>query len=486
MSAIEIPVLNVSTFLPQIVVTATAVVILLLELFKERVERINLTLLTLIGLALAYVTTQWLQPSTEPAFAGMVIRDGLSIFLDKLFLFGAALVVLLGHRLSDQMSRSYGEYLVLLLFALLGMMCITVSADLVLLFIGIELVSICLYIMTGMDKKSLLSGEASMKYFLLGAFSTGFLVYGMAFVFGLCQTTNLITIASTIDESILSSPLLALGFALILVGLGFKISLAPFHMWAPDVYQGAPTPVTSWIATGSKMAGFIALVRIFSLPNMSFEPLSELWVHAVWILSLLTMILGNAGALVQKDIKRLLAYSSVAHGGYLSMAFVSHNEIGLQALLFYLAAYLFMTLGAFGVVFAIRQQGKECTTIQQYAGLAKTHPFLAGLMALFLLSLAGMPPTAGFIGKVWLFGAAIQAEYYFLAIVGILTTLLSFYYYLWVIVAMWMREPESDVTFDQPAISNTLSIMISAVCVLIFGIFPNLIMNVIANGALGS
>ncbi len=482
MDNIVIGPLLTSTFAPQIVLIIAIVVILLVDLFKENVERVNITLLALLGLAIAYVSVLWISPSEERGFMGLVIRDELSILLDKLFLMGAALIVLLSYRFIRRFEKTFAEYTVLLLTATLGMMCISVSADLILIFIGIELVSLCLYVLTGFDKKSVMSGEASMKYFLLGAFSTGFLVYGMAFVFGVCRSTNLIEISQTLTPNTAGSPLLVLGFGLILVGLGFKIALTPFHMWAPDVYQGAPTPITAWIASGSKMAGFIALVRIFSMPGESFAPLAEFWVPAIWILSMLTMIVGNAGALVQTDLKRLLAYSSIAHGGYLSMAFVSHNEIGLQALLFYLAAYLFMTIGSFGVVFALSRNGEEVKFISDLNGLAKKRPWMAGMMALFMLSLAGMPPTVGFVGKVWLFGAAIKSGFYLLAVIGILTTLLSFYYYLRVVMAMWMNEPTEGVEFDETPLANSLAVAISAFAVILLGIVPNIIMKVIASG----
>ncbi|MEW6234995.1 MAG: NADH-quinone oxidoreductase subunit N [Candidatus Omnitrophota bacterium] len=483
MEPIRIPLLHISAFAPQIAVILTAAVVLLVDLFKKDVERINITLLALLGLAAAYLAALRLDPTIQPAFTGMVIRDGVSLYLDKLFLIGTALIVLMSHPLSQRLTRSYAEYIFLLLTASLGMMCISVSADLMLLFLGIEIVSLCLYLLTGFDKKSLLSGEASMKYLLLGSFASGFLIYGIAFVFGVCRTTNMLAIGAAAPGA-QGTPLLVLGFALMLAGLGFKISLVPFHAWAPDVYQGAPTPITAWIATGSKVAGFAALVRVFSLPEMSFAPLGGLWTNAVWILSLLTMIVGNAGALAQADIKRMLAYSSIAHGGYLSMAFVAHNEVGLQALLFYLAAYLFMTAGAFACVNAATKKGEECKTISSFTSLARQQPWLAGIFTLFLLSLAGMPPTAGFFGKVWLFGAAIQSGYYALAVIGVLTTMLSFYYYLRIAVVMWMKE-DGEEEFDPAPLSHALAISIAAFAVLLLGFFPNLIVKVINSGLAG-
>ncbi len=486
MAEIQVSTISLWAVLPELIVLATAVGALAGDLVVKRVQRINITLTSVLGLLIALFVTRNLEPSTEPLFAGMIIRDGLSLLFDQLFIIGAILVTLISHEYARRAPKQYPEYMALLLFSTLGMMVIGSSADLIAMFVGIELLSLSLFVLAGTDKHRLASGEAALKYFLLGAFSTGFLVYGMAFIFGMTRTTNLLVIGNALAETGgEATPLLVLGFALVLVGLGFKVSLAPFHMWAPDVYQGAPTPVSAWIATGSKIAGFVALLRVFIWPNMSFAPLYEFWVDGVWWLVLFTMIIGNAGALVQTDIKRMLAYSSIAHGGYLSMAFLAspENNIGAEAMVFYLAAYLFMTIGAFGVVIIAsrRSQGatRECETISDLAGLSKQRPYLAGLMVVFMLSLAGMPGTAGFVGKLWLFGAAIQAQYYWLALVGVLTTLLSFYYYLRVIVMMYVQEPEDDDYFNRYSISNGLALTICAFGLLTLGVFPNLLWGAI-------
>lgn len=482
---IAIPELSFAAIAPQAAVLLAALAVLLADLFVPKIERINITLIALLGLSIALIAARSLTAVSETGFSGMILRDEISLYLDPMFLIGAGLIVLLSHCYAETHAIAYGESIALLLFATLGMMTISLSADLVMLFIGIELLSLCLYVLTGFDRTCLSSGEASFKYFLLGAFSTGFLVYGMAFVFGVCRTTNLDAIGTALYEGGEGTPLLILGFALMLVGLGFKISLVPFHMWAPDVYQGAPTPVAAWIAAGSKMAGFIALIRIFSLPGVSFAPLGGYWTPAVEWLAMLTMIVGNAGALMQNDLKRMLAYSSIAHGGYLSMAFVAHSPLGLQSMLFYLAAYLLMTVGVFGVAIAVRRNGRECRSISDFAGLARQHPVMAGIMSLFLFSLAGMPCTAGFVGKLWLFGAAIQGEYYALAVVGILTTLLSFYYYLRVIVFMYMHEPEEGISFDTVPMTGRIATGIAAFGVLLLGIYPNLLWRILATQASG-
>ncbi len=473
MAEIELPIIQLSLIKPEIIICITAFLVLMIDSLFDRVDNFHITLVTLAGVILAIFSTQGLYDVNETGFSLMIIRDNISTFFNMVFLQGIALVVLLSHRYAQRHQLPYGEMIALLLFSTLGMMIVASAADLIMVFIGIELLSLSLFVLAGLNKRSILSGEASMKYFLLGALSTGFFVYGLAFVYGICRTTNLVTIGSLVTSDMTVTPLLILGFALVLVGIGFKISLVPFHMWAPDVYQGAPTPITAWIATGSKIAGFAALLRIFAFPGTSFGPLSEYWLSGIYILAMLTMIIGNLGALMQKDIKRLLAYSSIAHGGYLAMAFVAHNEIGMSAILFYSMAYLFMSIGAFGVVIMLGTEEEDSMQLSELAGLSKTCPVMAGMLALFLLSMAGMPPTVGFFGKLWLFGSAIEAGYYGLAAVGVLTTLLSFYYYLRVIVFMYMQEPEKEFDFEPASFSGGLAVWLSALGVIYLGVFPN-------------
>lgn len=486
MNEIQYPLISFEAVLPELIVLGTAVLVLMLDLFVKNVQRINITLTASLGLLTAYVCTRNMVPAEELIFAGMIIRDSFSLLMDRVFVIGALMVVLLSNHYAKRWPHQYPEVVALLLFSTLGAMVIASSADLLTLFVGIELLTLSLFILAGADKKSLFSGESSLKYFLLGAFSTGFLVYGMAFIYGTCRTTNLIVIGDLIESGLLEvSPLMVLGFALMLVGLGFKISLVPFHMWAPDVYQGAPTPVVAWIATGSKIAGFVALIRIFAWPGMSFAPFSEYWVDGLWYLALATMIIGNAGAYVQTNLKRIFAYSSIAHGGYLIMGFVAMNEIGLEAVLYYLEAYMFISVGAFGALIVAGKNGRECTTLDDLKGLAQHRPFLAKLMALFTLSLAGVPGTAGFVGKLWLFGAAVQSGYILLAVVGILTTMLSFYYYLRIIVMMYMHDAEKDARFDQYSVSNTIALCIAAFFIILLGVFPNLLWDTIRASMVG-
>lgn len=471
MGDIPVPEIVLAGIMPELILAIVAAVILLLDLFAGDNEARGAMSLSVAGLLLAFVAT--FGADDRLLFSSMLINDRLSGVLDRVFLLSALLVTLMSRPYLARYGVAKGEYFVLVLLATIGMMVMGAATDFITIFLGLEMLSLCLYILAGYFKKDLLSGEAAFKYFILGAFATGFLVYGIAFVYGALGTTNLVAIAEAVRTgtgATASIPTLAFGLALILVGLGFKISLVPFHMWAPDVYTGAPTPVTAFIATGSKAAGFAALVRIFfvTLPESY-----EFWSVAIWWLTMLTMLVGNFFALIQVEIKRMLAYSSIAHGGYLAMAFLSKADVGIKGLLFYLVAYVLMTAGAFGVVALAGR--RERFLISEYAGLSRENPFLAALLSLFLLSLAGLPGTAGFFGKFYLFAGAIRAGYLGLAIVGILTTVVSFYYYLRVIVYMYMREAEEPREAEAVTGSGRASLVLAAVGVIVFGCFPNIL-----------
>ncbi len=475
MGTIPVPQLGFAGIMPELILAITAVVILLMEMLAGDREARGAVELTVAGILLAFLAT--FGASGKLIFSAMLINDGLSAVLDRVFLLAALLVTLMSRPYLVRHGVARGEYFVLLLLATIGMMVMGAAMDLITIFLGLEMLSLCLYVLASFLKRQSESIEAGFKYFILGAFASGFLVYGMAFVYGALGTTNLATIAETVRAgagTTPSTPTLAFGLALILVGIGFKISLVPFHMWAPDVYCGAPTPVTAFIATGSKAAGFAALLRIFTL---TLPQSYEFWGTAIWALALITMVLGNFFALAQVDIKRMLAYSSIAHGGYLAMAFLSKADVGIKALVFYLFAYVLMTAGAFGVVALTGK--RERRLISEYAGLSRDNPLLAGLLSLFLLSLAGMPGTVGFFGKFYLFAGAIRAGYLGLAIVGILTTVVSFYYYLQVIVYMYMRDSEEAFETERLVGTGRASLVIAAAGVILFGCFPGLIWSTI-------
>jgi len=477
MGDIPIPEIGLAGIIPELLLGVVAAAILLLDLFVGDKDGRGAMALAVGGLLLSFLAT--FGADGRLVFSRMLINDGFSAILDRVFLLSALLVTLMSHPYLIRRGAARSEYFVLMLLATIGMMVMGAATDFITIFLGLEMLSLCLYVLAGYFKKDLLSGEASFKYFILGAFATGFLVYGMAFVYGALGTTNLAIIAEAIRTgtgTTESVPTLAFGLGLILVGFGFKISLVPFHMWVPDVYAGAPTPVTAFIATGSKAAGFAALVRIFTL---TLPESYAFWSTAIWWLAMLTMVAGNCFALVQVEIKRMLAYSSIAHGGYLAMAFLSKAEVGIKGLLFYLIAYVLMTAGAFGVVALAGP--RERLFISGYAGLSRENPFLAALLSLFLLSLAGMPGTAGFFGKLYLFAGAIRAGYLGLAMVGILTTVVSFYYYLRVIVYMYMREAEVPRETEPVRGPGRASLVVAAVGVVLFGCFPNILWSTIEN-----
>jgi NADH-quinone oxidoreductase subunit N len=342
------------------------------------------------------------------------------------------------------MGLERGEYYTLLLFSVTGMMLMAQAADLIVVFLALELLSIPLYVLAAFARPRAESEEAGLKYFLLGAFATGFVVYGTALVFGATGSTNLITIVERAAPGAENLLLLSIGAAGILVGFGFKVAAVPFHMWTPDVYQGAPTAVTAFMSSGAKIAGFAALLRVFAT---AFPSIAVDMTGILWALAALTMIIGNVIAIAQSNIKRLLAYSSIAHAGYILMAFVPYGNpdvapVSIAAGLFYLVAYAVTNFGAWGVVIALEKSEGRGLEIADYAGLARKHPVLAAAMTVFMLSLIGLPPTVGLVGKVYLFRAVIDGGFYGLAVIGVLTSLVSAYYYLRVVVVMYMRDGE--------------------------------------------
>ena len=355
----------------------------------------------------------------------MVVQDNYSLFFKLIFLITAGLTILMSIRFLKLEGFEHGEYYVLLLFATVGMMLMASAADLIIIFLGLETFSLAIYVLAGFFRTQVKSNESSLKYFLLGAFSTGFLLYGIALIYGATGTTNLKGIYEFVRKiDLLTDPLLLIGMGLLIVGFGFKVASVPFHMWTPDVYEGAPTSVTAFMSVGAKAAGFAAFLRVFLY---SLSSLQTDWVWILWVLAVLTMTLGNIVAIAQKNIKRMLAYSSIAHAGYILVAMVAASELGTASVLYYLLAYAFMNLGAFGVVILYGRKGEENILIGDYSGMASKYPLLAAAMAIFMFSLAGIPPTAGFVGKFYIFSAAVKAGYIGLAIIGVLNSALSVY-----------------------------------------------------------
>jgi NADH-quinone oxidoreductase subunit N len=430
---------------PYILLTVWACILLLIDLFIPKQRKEITAFLSAFGLAITLGFTLAQIGMEETGFNGMVVLDGFSTFVNALLLISGLLGIALAYGYVKRMGIERGEYYTLLLFSVTGMMLMAQAADLIIVFLALELLSIPLYVLAAFARPRVDSEEAGMKYFLLGAFSTGFVVYGIALIFGATQATNLYAIVESASNGT-SNLLLAIGAALILVGFGFKVAAVPFHMWTPDVYQGAPTAVTAFMSSGAKIAGFAALLRVFAT---AFPSLATDMTDILWALAALTMIVGNVVAISQTDIKRLLAYSSIAHAGYILMAFVPYGnpdpEIASTAVaagLFYLVAYAVTNFGTWGVVIALEKKEGKGLAIEDYAGLGKKYPALAAAMTVFMLSFIGFPPTLGMVGKFYLFRSVIDGGFIWLAIIGVLTSLISAFYYLRVVVTMYMKDGE--------------------------------------------
>ncbi len=433
------------TILPLLILTVWACVLLLVDLFIPNDRKGVTAFLAALGLAvtLGYTLTQiGIQSS---GFNGMVALDGFSTFANVLLLASGLFGIALTHGYIKRMEIERGEYYTLLLFSVSGMMLIAQAADLIIIFLALELLSIPLYVLAAIAKKPQ-SEEAGIKYFLLGAFAAGFFVYGIALIYGASGTTSLSGIFHVASGGTFSL-LLTIGATLLLVGFGFKVAAVPFHMWTPDVYHGAPTPITAFMAAGAKIAGFVSLFRVFLI---AFPLLAPDLTAILWALSALTMILGNLLAISQSNIKRMLAYSAIAHAGYILMAFVPYGNkevapTAVAAGLFYLLAYTVANFGSWGVVIALEKAEGRGLQIADYAGLAGKYPALAAAMTVFMLSFIGFPPTLGLVGKFYLFRSAIAGGFTGLAIIGVLTSLISAYYYLRVVVNMYMKTGEPAV-----------------------------------------
>jgi NADH-quinone oxidoreductase subunit N len=409
---------NLSVFLPGIIVALAGLIAVLIDAYKNDHEAIfGLSVVSLIA-AFVVSVMDLFGPMGE-AFSGMITYGGTAAFGNMIVLLGTLFCVLISKEYLEALDHNFGEVYALVLFATTGMLALASSNDLIMVFIGLETMSICLYILAGIINEEKIGAEASLKYFLLGAFSTGFLLYGMALLYGATGTTNLPGIAAAASSDLL----FVAGAGLLLVGFFFKISAVPFHMWTPDVYQGTPTTLTAYFATASKSATFVALILILSrmLPDSTAN-----WAELISVIAIITMILGNIIALVQDNMKRMLAYSSIAHAGYLMVGLAVGTAEGYSAVLYYLLAYTLMNVGAFGVVaFYERQKGLDFTDINNYAGLGFKRPAMGVMLSIFLFSLAGIPPFVGFVGKYQVFAAAVNAEVIGLAIVGVLASAAS-------------------------------------------------------------
>jgi NADH-quinone oxidoreductase subunit N len=466
---ISAPPIQFGALLPTLIVLAAGVVVLLLDLVPPRRTKEHLGGVALAGVvaALLAAIAQWGRGAR--AFRDMVLLDDYALFLHVVICYAAALAVLLSIDYLRRNGIESGEYYALVLMSTSGMLLLASAGDLLIVFLGIELMSLPLYVLAGLFKTRLAAGEASMKYFLLGAFATAFLLYGTALIFGATGATNLDRIAAAAAARPLD-PLITVGLGLLLVGFGFKVSSVPFHMWAPDVYEGAPTSITALIATGSKAAAMGALLRVLMVALKTAQPD---WTPVLWAVAAVTMTAGNVVAIAQSNLKRMLAYSSVAHVGYMLMGLVAGGVPGAGAVLYYLLAYTFTTVGAFGVILMlVERAGDEAVDVGGYAGLARRHPLLAATLSLFLLSLIGIPPLAGFVGKFYLFGSAVRAGYVWLTVVAVLNSAIAAYYYLRVIVYMYMRESDAAAARLAPTFAGTLALVIAAAGIVLLGVAP--------------
>jgi NADH-quinone oxidoreductase subunit N len=457
---LTIPDLNLRIIAPALIVAISAIVVLLGEIFTPANQKRWLGYAALVGLAIAGEAALSMWGATTFAFRDMIIADNFGVFLTFTILLSAALSILLS---IDRFAQ--GEYYALMLFSVAGMILMATATDLIVVFLALELVSLPLYMLAAFNRENTRSLEAGLKYFLLGAFSSAFFLYGIALIYGATATTNLARIAQAAP-----SDLLLIGAGLVLVGFAFKVALVPFHWWTPDVYEGAPTTITAFMSVGVKAAAFGAFFRVFliALPTLAMD-----WRVVLAIISVITMTLGNVAALLQSNIKRMLAYSSIAHAGYILIALVAMGKDGSSSALFYLLAYTVTNLGALGAVIALGDKEIERLEIKDFGGVAKTQPFIAALMTIFMLSLAGFPPFGGFVGKFLIFGAAVQNNFAWLAVIGVLNSLISAYFYLRPVVAMYMNDPVPGWNASRVPSLVMIALIIAVAFVIALGILPS-------------
>lgn len=456
---------------PEIVVTAYALVVLLVSVFGKG-EKVSTACGTicLVGALTSLVCLLPLWGLAADVFSGLYTIDPYGTFFKFVFVIILALVTIVSLRYTAREEIFSGEYYTLLMLGVLGMMVMVSSNSFITIFIGLEVMSLAIYVLCGLMRDSVKSVESSLKYFLLGAFATAFLLYGIAMIYVATGTVDLKELYIFVSlHGFAATPVFLGGIALLIVGFGFKIAAVPFHMWTPDVYEGAPTSITAYMATGVKAAAFGAFLRVL---YTAFMPFISDWSMILWFIAVLTMVVGNVIALVQTNLKRLLAYSSIAHAGYILVAFVTGDKALSSSVLFYLVVYAFMNIGAFTVVILLGRKGEPNEEIESYAGLATRHPFIALSMSIFLLSLTGIPPLAGFMGKFYIFSSAIKAHYYWLAVIGVLNSAVAAYYYLRVLMYMYFKEPERELGALDFSPAYVIVILISIAALLYMGILP--------------
>ena len=470
---------QIQAIVPMLSVTLAALACMAWEAFRDKGEpdQMPVGALGIVGLLGAAISASFLWNGNTTSF-GVISGDNFGLFVTLVLAAVGILTIMFSSQVIHRDGIPAGEYYTLILFAIAGMIMMATANDLLVIFIALEVLSLAVYVLTGIRREDPQATEAAFKYFLLGAFSSAFFLYGIAFTFGLAKTTRLDAIGSFLAAQALSdNPLILVALGLLLVGFAFKISAVPFHMWTPDAYEGAPAIVTGFMSTAVKAAAFAAFVRVFL---MAFEPFSADWAPIVWVIAAATMILGTVVGVAQTNLKRMLAYSSIAHGGYLLVGLVAANEVGKAAILFYLATYAITNLAAFGVIALLGARDRENDELRDYAGLWYSHPGLAALMTVCLLSLGGIPPTAGFIGKWYIFSAAVSAGYYGLAIIGVLTSVISVFFYLRVVVMMYMQERGAEAPPIHVSAISMTALTLSIAAIFYLGILPTQVLNLAA------
>jgi NADH-quinone oxidoreductase subunit N len=469
---------SIAAIVPILCVAAAGIAAMLAEAFRGPGERMPISGLGLVGLAGAAISA-WLLWGRNATGFGVVSADTFGLFFIMIFVVIGVMTMLLSPSLTEREALPEGEYYALTLFALAGMMLMAMATDLLVIFLALEVMSLAVYVLTALRRDSEASVEGAFKYFVLGGFSSAFFLYGLAFLYGLTHTTKLDRIGGALADASAAHPTLGLiALGLLLVGFGFKVSAVPFHMWTPDAYEGAPTIVAGFMSTGVKAAAFAALVRVITV---AFPSMHVLWYPVLWGMAAVTMILGTVVAVAQTSLKRMLAYSSIAHAGYLLVGLVASSDTGRGAILFYLLAYGVTNLGAFGLIGLLATRERANDDLASMAGLSDRHPALAAVFSVLLLSLGGIPPTAGFVAKWYIFSAAIRSGDYGLAIIGVLTSVVSIFFYLRVIVMMYMAEPGEAPC--SPELSRTATLTLAATVVITFylGILPTRVLELAAH-----
>jgi NADH-quinone oxidoreductase subunit N len=466
-----------AAIVPMVCVTLAALAAMVAESFRGKGEQMPIGGLAVIGLGFALVGCVLLWGRNQSSF-GFIMADNFGLFVSIIICLAGLLTVAFSGQVIRREGLPAGEYYALLLFSIAGMIMMAVAADLLTIFIALEILSIAVYVLTGLRRDSPRAIEAAFKYFLLGAFSSAFFLYGIALTYTLTGSTRLDTIGTWMAaEGMNVSPMMLFALGLLLVGFAFKISAVPFHMWTPDAYEGAPTVVAGFMSTAVKAAAFAAFVRVFL---SAFEPLRGDWTPVLWAVAMVTMVVGTVVGVAQSNVKRMLAYSSIAHAGYLLVGLVAANDVGKAAILFYLLVYAVTNLGAFGVIALLSTADRPHDELRDFTGLWYSKPVIAGLMTVFLLSLGGLPPTAGFIGKWYVFSAAVRAGYYDLAIVGMLTSVISVFFYLRIVVMMYMTEATDTAARPAVGVVPMAALVVSMIALFYLGILPTRVLELAA------